>query len=457
MSFNLITQYKMAQNGVVHAIFNPKGSGAVRIHLIPPKFRLFSKRIYAVIINGYYILPLGYSWAVLLANFLNEINPLAGEPLTEEKVNGLAAIAAQKTHKTFSQASVSLLDKDLRSMLEVFFDVAREHTPKMKIGEMSLRDYAKNMQAPHRMDLLVSSLTDDNGKWHCNQKCAFCYAQGEFNSKVKELSTNEWKKIIDNCKTAGICQLTFTGGEPTLRKDLCELIDHSKWFVTRLNTNGLLLTPKLCKDLYSVSLDSVQVTLYSHDPKVHAKLVGGNTENYMKTIDGIKNALAAKLNVSINTPLCKDNKDYIKTLKYLKELGIRYVTCSGLILKGSAKAEFKASDLSENELYDVLKAGAKFCHDNDIEINFTSPGLVAKEKLYELNLAVPMCGACLSNMAIAPNGDAIPCQSWLDEEFGLGNMLTDAWKKIWNNPIAKNIRKMDEADSLSCPFRKRQS
>lgn len=63
-------------------------------------------------------------------------------------------------------------------------------------------------------------------------------------------------------------------GEPTLRADLVELVDAAQWFVTRLNTNGRLLTPMLCQKLYDASLDSVQVTLYSRDPATHNALVG---------------------------------------------------------------------------------------------------------------------------------------------------------------------------------------
>ena len=70
--------------------------------------------------------------------------------------------------------------------------------------------------------------------------------------------------------------MTFTGGEPTLRADLVELVDAAQWFVTRLNTNGRLLTPELCRKLYDASLDSVQVTLYSHDTDIHNALVGAD-------------------------------------------------------------------------------------------------------------------------------------------------------------------------------------
>ena len=51
------------------------------------------------------------------------------------------------------------------------------------------------------------------------------------------------------------------------------------------------------------------------------------------------------------------------------------------------------------------------------------------------------CGACLSNMAISPDGNVMPCQSWLEAESSLGNILEVKWEKIWNSNKCKNIRK----------------
>ena len=75
---NKIAQYKAFKNGVSHCTFNPDGPGVVRIHLVPPKFSLFGNSPYIVILNGYYILPIGYSWAIVLSSFMNEVNRFDG-------------------------------------------------------------------------------------------------------------------------------------------------------------------------------------------------------------------------------------------------------------------------------------------------------------------------------------------------------------------------------------------
>ena len=292
-----------------------------------------------------------------------------------------------------------------------------------------------------------------NGSWHCNQKCIHCYAAGQQLSETKELSTEEWKEIISACKKAKIPQLTFTGGEPTMRPDLCELVAEAKWFVTRLNTNGVLLTKDLCAALMEAELDSVQITLYSSDKDIHNALVGA--DNFDKTVSGIKNALEAGLNVSINTPLCTKNKDYAQTLSFLKELGVSYVTCSGLIVTGNATLnQSVTTQLGTDEIYEVVKAAADYCFAHEMELSFTSPGWISEEKLRALHLTVPSCGACLSNMAIAPNGQVIPCQSWLSGET-LGDMRTDKFSKIWNHPMCKMRRNFSAKSLQICPLRER--
>lgn len=436
---------------VLHTTLNPYEPGAVRIHLVPPKSSFWKSRPSIVILNGKDIIPINEAWAILLSIFINEVNKFEGKAIQDKLLDRILKNTVEKTRKIYKKTGRIEIKEDLKELIKVFTDIASTGTTDIDVGQMSIGEYAPNMQAPHRMDLMISSMIKNNN-WNCNQKCIHCYAAGQKLSEKEELSTEEWKKVIDICQKECIPQLTFTGGEPTMRKDLVELIEYSKWFITRLNTNGVLLTENLCKELYEASLDSVQVTLYSNNPEIHNKLVGA--DNFEKTITGIKNAINAGLNVSINTPLCTLNKNYIDTLKFAKELGVTYVTCSGLIVTGNAK-EKQSTDtqLSEKELYTILKDAKKYTDDNLMELGFTSPGWVKEDDLRKLNLDVPTCGACLSNMAIAPNGDVVPCQSWLDEKSNLGNILKTKWKKIWNNPICKKQREFSSKMYYTCPLK----
>lgn len=301
------------------------------------------------------------------------------------------------------------------------------------------------------MDLMVSAMTDEQGKWQCNQKCVFCYAAGQAMGKVKELTTQQWKQAIDRLDAARVPMVTFTGGEPTQRADIAELVGHAKRMVTRLNTNGVNLTPELVQQLKAAGLDSVQVTLYSHDEKIHNALVG--SDHHADTVQGIRNAVAAGLDISINTPLCQKNADYEKTLAFIHSLGVRFVTVSGLICTGMAGINHNEYDLSSAELLEIVKTAKSFCNTHEMEMDFTSPGLIEADKLDELGMNVPMCGACLSNMAVAPDGTVVPCQSWLGADACLGNILTDPFRRIWKHPLCKQLRNMSEEQALNCPFR----
>lgn len=437
---------------VKHTTLNPYGPGVVRIHLVPPKPGMDASSS-VVILNGKDILPLKPAWTILLSEFIDEINKYHGHELTKEDLRTIRENTLTAVRKIYRKTSKQRLQKDLKTIIETLCCVAYGDIPEIEIPYMTIGEYAPYMNAPHRIDLMISSMSK-NGAWHCNQKCINCYAAGQHNADVPEISTDEWKAIIDKCRKAYIPQLTFTGGEPTMRNDLVELITYSQWFVTRLNTNGQLLSKELCKQLYEASLDSIQITLYSSE-KVQHQILTGSTCGFEKTVQGIKNALEAGLNVSVNTPLCKLNSNYVETLKFLHELGVEYVSCSGIILTGNARNEdARIQQMNEEELYEAVKSAVEYCEEAHMEIAFTSPGLIAEEKLYALGIDVPTCGACMSNMAIAPNGDVVPCQSWLDENSSLGNMLKDPWKKIWNAPLCLSTREYAAKLEYKCPLRK---
>ena len=436
---------------VLHTTLNPDGPGAIRIHLIPPKSEENVLNPSIAIINGTDILPVNYIWAVILAELINETNHYDGREIGEADIQGIQERTADSIRKIIPVFSRKRIKRDIQTIYTTIRQIAYREEVTTDVHFMNIGDYAPFMKAPHRMDLMVSAMTKQ-GSWHCNQKCVHCYAAGQTLSDEEELSTDDWKKILDKCRAVGIPQVTFTGGEPTMREDLFELISYARWFISRLNTNGIRLTPDYCKKLREAELDSVQITFYSSEAEIHNRLVGA--ARYEETFAGIKNALAQGLSVSINTPLCTLNKDYVKTLELLHELGVIYVTCSGLITTGSAaQAPSEALQLESGELEQILRQAVAYCHENGMEIAFTSPGWLDEQVFEELNIPSPSCGACLSNMAITPGGNVVPCQSWLSDK-PLGNMLTDDWNDIWDSDTCQERRAFSAQLSGECPLRR---
>ena len=422
---------------VRHITLDPKGPGVVRIHMIPPRDET-PDAPFLLLLNGASLVPLNLSWAIMLANLMDQWQAYEGQELEERQWEALLTAAVEETHRTYPRTKRQQLAADMHLMLTSLIAIAQGREPEAEVALLTLADYAPEMTAPHRMDLMVSAMEKD-GAWHCNQKCLHCYAAGQPMGETPELSTEQWKTLLDTLRKANIPQVTFTGGEPTLRSDLVELVGAAEWFVTRLNTNGRALTPELCAGLYDASLDSVQVTLYSAEGNIHNQLVGVN--GFHDTVQGIRHAVEAGLIVSVNTPLCSLNTHYADTLRFAHSLGVRYATCSGLIPSGSACGqESRATALTPDELTDILRQAVETARELGMELDFTSPGWLSEETLRELGLnLIPSCGACLSNMAVTPDGKVVPCQSWLSDE-PLGDLLHDDWADIWNSPRCAAIR-----------------
>ena len=224
MSTMLERRYRRQHlNCVRHITLDPKGRGVVRIHMIPPREDA-ENAPFLLLLNGSKLVPLNLSWAILLSCFMDRLEPFAGLEITESDWSAMAAGAVARTHKVYPFTPKERLAEDLQIMIESLVAIARGQEPEAEVAPLTLGEYAPEMTAPHRMDLMVSAMTRD-GAWHCNQKCLHCYAAGQPLSDTPELTTAQWKEVLDRLRAANIPQVTFTGGEPTMRADLVELVD----------------------------------------------------------------------------------------------------------------------------------------------------------------------------------------------------------------------------------------
>jgi MoaA/NifB/PqqE/SkfB family radical SAM enzyme len=442
-----------ASKGMFHATFDPNGPDSVRLFLIPPKKNPY-KSTWFMSINGQVIFPIGHAWAWMMKNFIEILSEFFGfgHEISESELIWIKAETVRRIQELYPKTTAEVLIDDLEEVLAIVYALANnEPLPENFINEWSIKEYAERMGAPHRLDLIVSAMTV-GGKYNCPNTCPrICYAHKQPIMNVEEeLSTKQWIEILDTCWQIGVPQITFTGGEPLMRKDIVDLVWSAHEHFTRINTNGRPLVLELAKKLAAVSLDNIQITLYSHNPQVHDRIVGSKGA-WAETIQGIENALEAGLSLSVNTPLVTSNSDYVTTLRFLQGKGVRYVTCSGLLPAGAATQSIDSGRaLNESQLFGILQEAVRFCKETDMNIEFTSPGWVSADKLHDLGLNDPICGAGLSNMAIGPSGEVLPCQSWLHQKGGLGNILTTPWSEIWNTKKTKDLRNI-EPDG--CPLK----
>ena len=222
-----LDKYLKECNEVYHTTLDPCKFGCVRIHLVPPRKVEFGTP-WSVILNGYHVLPIQTSWAILLKEFIECLNKTNGQSLTDADVIRLVNEVVENVQKLFKKAKETDIRADLLDIVNTLRAVAYGEEPPLEIGQMTLAEYSVCMKAPHRVDLLVSAMEKDH-VWNCNQHCLHCYACGERLASAVELPTKDWFTIIDKLKKACVPAVTFTGGEPTMRKDLVELVDHARW------------------------------------------------------------------------------------------------------------------------------------------------------------------------------------------------------------------------------------
>jgi radical SAM protein with 4Fe4S-binding SPASM domain len=290
--------------------------------------------------------------------------------------------------------------------------------------------FSQELSAPVRMDLALT--------YRCQNNCIHCYAGGPH--ETPELNTDQWKKVIDKLHSIGIFIFSFTGGEPTLRKDLPELLHYAqeKGIVTGLITNGRRLKDKeYVQKLVDAGLDFVQITIESHDPDIH-DLVTSAKGSWHETVEGIRNMVPTPIYITTNTTLNKHNADgFLKTMEFLRGLEVKVFGCNSLIYSGNAPKIADEFALTIDELKELLPKIQEKTSKLGMKFMWYTPTQYCALDPVSLELGVKSCSAARINMCVGPQGEVYPCQSYFEI---VGKILEDDWSKIWNHPTCKAIR-----------------
>jgi radical SAM protein with 4Fe4S-binding SPASM domain len=289
--------------------------------------------------------------------------------------------------------------------------------------------FSARPSAPYRMDLAIT--------YRCNNNCSHCYNARP--RQYPEMDTESWKQVLDQLWEASIPHVVFTGGEPTLRPDLAQLIAYAegKGQIAGINTNGRRLKDAAyLNELVTAGLDHAQITLESHDPAIHDGMVSAQGA-WNDTVTGLENALAARnLYVMTNTTLLKSNAPYLaQTLQFLGELGVPTIGLNALIYSG--RGQSVGTGLAESDLPPLLELARQSAEKYGQRLIWYTPTQYCHFDPVQMELGVKGCSAALYNMCIEPDGAVIPCQSYYQS---LGKMLDTPWEQIWNHPLAVSLR-----------------
>jgi radical SAM protein with 4Fe4S-binding SPASM domain len=312
-----------------------------------------------------------------------------------------------------------------------------------------------------------------NFTYSCNLKCKHCYEDAGFHRP--ELSTEEAYAAIDKLSriaSIGIPALSFSGGEPLVRKDFFEVAAYAKKRIPYLSiaTNGTLLTKDNVKRLKDVGIDYAEISLDGASKEVHEgfRRVPGCFE---KTLKGIRNSVEQGLDTCIATVIQKENLGEVeKIIGLAEELGVRFMHFN-YIPTGRAKA-FVELDLSPKERLNILEIMGKKIVERYVQSkmeeemmgesktkvdqifstcpqfasvvkkisqqkgeNFTVSAHYAAMKGVE-NVAnfLGGCGAGRLYICLEPNGDIKPCVFFAtNKDTVVGNILKDDVEEIWSS------------------------
>ena len=255
--------------------------------------------------------------------------------------------------------------------------------------------YSQKISAPYRLDCALTY-----------QVSAGVDSKAAPTERVsKDLTTNEWKQTLAKAYAAGIPQVIFTGGEPTLRPDLPELITEAEdlGMVCGLLTDGLQCADKkYMQTLLQNGLDHIML-LCQPDNKTFWK--------------ALKNLMPEDIAVTVHIRLASE-----------------YTAETAALLEKLAKEDVRNISLSADDkgLADALATASQKAADLDMRLVWDMPVPYSAFHPVAVELAdeavkVPE-GAGKAWLYVEPDGDVLPTQG---VNKVLGNLLTDPWEKIW--------------------------
>lgn len=277
----------------------------------------------------------------------------------------------------------------------------------------------------------------------CNLYCKHCYRESGPEKMDDELSTEEGKKLLEQMVNAGMKVIVLSGGEPMIRDDIFELINHAKsiGMTVLMGSNGTLITKEKAKKLKESGLSAIAISIDSLDPKKH-NLFRGSETACQKAIEGVNNCIDAGIRAQLNCTVTKQNLDEIDGIAdFASKLGAVSSHMLFLVDTGRGK-EIKETSL---DIKEYKKAINKII-DKNLELNIqVKPTCAPQYKVESLlrgiepvKKATRGCIAGISYCSVLPNGDVHICPY---APVKVANVKEEPFDYIWeNNEVFNQLR-----------------
>src|SRR5690606_26689850 len=149
----------------------------------------------------------------------------------------------------------------------------------------------------------------------CPLQCPYCSNPLELDKANVELDTATWQRVLDEASDLGVLQVSFSGGEPTLRRDLEALIAHAAGLglYSNLITAGVLLDEARLEALLDAGLDHLQLSVQDAEPG-NADRIGGYRGGHAKKLRVAELVRRAGIPLTINAVVHRQNVDHLEAI-----------------------------------------------------------------------------------------------------------------------------------------------
>lgn len=243
----------------------------------------------------------------------------------------------------------------------------------------------------------------------CPLQCPYCSNPLELERVNTELSTDEWRKVMRDAAELGILQVHLSGGEPTARKDLEEILEAAVTggLYTNLITAGVLLTRERLEGLARIGLDHVQLSIQDVDAE-NADRIAAYKGGSAKKREVARWVGEIGLALTINAPLHRQNIDSLeRIIDYSVEVGagrleVAHIQYYAWALKNrAALMPTREAFMKTVDIVDKAKERLK----GILVIDFVVPDYYAKYP------KPCMGGWGRGVMNVTPSGRVLPCHA----------------------------------------------
>lgn len=287
--------------------------------------------------------------------------------------------------------------------------------------------------------------------YRCNLSCRFCYAGCSCHKKdgeEAEMTTNEVKRVLRTIREdAKVPSVSFTGGEPTLRDDLPEIIYYARRTLgmrVNLITNGTLIDAEKADELADAGLNSAQLSMESPEEGVHDALtqVEGSWRATLAAVALLKDR---GISVHTNTTLNRANVDSASALpEFVRSLGLERFSVNLVIPAGSSQQPASGINLRYTEIPEFVLILKREAARNGVEFMWYSPTPTCIFNPIPHQLGNKGCAACDGLISVSPTGDVLPCSSWPEP---VGSLLREEFTSVWESARGRWLRQKQFAPS----------